>query len=90
MRGRIPAGAEVVGTADDLEYETYDQGVRTAVEFATEVQPGETRTLTCFVRMDETPGGSTFGPIEVSSDGEQWAGVGGTVDSNGNAGVGGL
>ncbi len=87
VRDRIPSGYEVAGTGDDLAYETYDQGNRTAVEFGTEVDPGETRTFTYFVRMDDGAGGETLGPVEVSGDGESWAAVGGTTDTNGNAGV---
>jgi len=85
VRDRIPAGYAVVGGD---EATTYPQGVRTAVEFDAEVAPGETRTFTYFVEVGDDPGGSTFGPVEVSSDGAEWAVVGGTTESNTD--VGGL
>jgi len=87
VRDRIPSGYEVVGTADDLGYETYDQGVRTAVEFDAEVEPGDEVTFTYFVETDDGSGGRTVGPVEVSGDGESWAAIGGTTDTDGNAGV---
>lgn len=79
VRDRIPAGYEVVG-GDATR--TYPQGNRTAVEFEADVQPGDTVTLTYFVEVPSDPGTGTFGPVEVSADGDEWAAVGGTTDAN--------
>jgi hypothetical protein len=90
VRDRIPSGYEVVGVAGDIEFETYPQGVRTAVEFSPAVEPGETRTFTYFIETDAGSGGRTLGPVEVSSDGAEWAAVAGTTDTNENVGLDGL
>ena len=83
VRDRIPDGYEVVG-GDDTE--TYPQGNRTAVEFTATVDPGETVTFSYFVEVPDDPDSGTFGPVEVSSDGREWDTVGGTTDSNLEAG----
>jgi hypothetical protein len=85
VRDRVPTDYEVVG-GDATE--TYPRGVRTAVEFETEVAPGETTTLTYFVQVGEDTGESTVGPVEVSADGREWAAVANTVDTAAEAGVG--
>jgi hypothetical protein len=79
VRDRMPSGYEVVG-GDDVE--TYPQGTRTAVEFTATVDPGDAATVTYFVRVPSAPGPGTFGPVEVSADGDEWDTVGGTTDSN--------
>jgi len=84
VRDRIPDGYEVVA-GDDAE--TYPQGNRTAVEFTATVEPGETVTFSYFVEVPDDPDSGTFGPVEVSSDGREWDTVGGTTDSNLEAGV---
>ena len=84
VRDRIPAGYEVVG-GDEVD--TYPQGNRTAVEFTATVEPGETVTYSYFVEVPDDPGSGTFGPVEVSDDGREWDAVGGTTDSNLEAGV---
>jgi hypothetical protein len=94
----MPDGYEVVG---GNETTTYPQGVRTAVEFTDvtgprsdeepqrAVEPGETRTLTYFVSVPESPGNETFGPVEISGDGgDTWVTVGGTTDSSASTGAG--
>jgi hypothetical protein len=98
VRDRMPDGYEVVG---GNETTTYPQGVRTAVEFTDvtgprsdeepqrAVEPGETRTLTYFVSVPESPGNETFGPVEISGDGgDTWVTVGGTTDSSASTGAG--
>ena len=85
VRDRMPSGYEVAG-GDDVE--TYPQGNRTAVEFATTVEPGTSETLTYFVEVPDDAGSGTFGPVEVSSDGREWDAVGGTVDTDGRLGFG--
>ena len=51
------------------------------------VTPGETATFSYFVEVPDDPGSGTFGPVEVSNDGREWDTVGGTTDSNLEAGV---
>jgi hypothetical protein len=83
VRDRMPSGYEVIA-GDDVE--TYPQGNRTAVEFTATVAPGDSATLTYFVTVPADPGSGTFGPVEVSADGDEWDTVGGTTDSNVEAG----
>ena len=79
VRDRMPGGYEVVG-GDDVE--TYQEGNRTAVEFTATVDPGDSATLTYFVEVPSDPGSGTFGPVEVSADGDEWRAEAGTTDSN--------
>lgn len=84
VRDRVPSDYEVVG-GDAVE--TYPEGVRTAVEFESGVAPGETKTLTYFVRSSEDTQGNTFGPVEVSPDGVNWLEIAGTVDTQADVGA---
>jgi hypothetical protein len=84
VRDRIPDGYEVVGGDDHV---IYPQGNRRAVEFAVTVEPGDSRTFTYFVEVPEDAGGGTFGPVEISGDGEEWVGAGETTDTNVSTGV---
>jgi len=76
VRDRIPGAWRVV----DGKVETYEQGVRTAVEFETTVVSGEDAVLSYRVKTpDDGVTRGTFGPVEVSLDGDEWVEVEGTI-----------
>ena len=65
------------------DVETYTRGVRTAVELEADIGPGTGGT---FEHVVETPDDGltrgTFGPVEVSADGETWVEIGSTVTTS--------
>ena len=77
VRDRIPDGWTLING----DVETYPQGVRTAAEFERTVAPGEDATLSYRVKTpDDGVTSGTFGPVEVSVDGDEWVELAGTAE----------
>ena len=77
VRDRIPDGWTLING----DVETYPQGVRTAAEFERSVAPGEDATLSYRVKTpDDGVTSGTFGPVEVSVDGDEWVELTNTVE----------
>ena len=77
VRDRIPDGWTLI----DGDVETYPLGVRTAAEFETTVAPGDDETLSYRVKTpDDGATTGTFGPVEVSVDGDEWVELAGTAE----------
>ena len=77
VRDRLPDGWTLL----EGDVETYPQGVRTAVEFTATVDPGTEATLEYVVEAPDEVRRGTFGPVEVSADGEAWTELEGTVET---------
>jgi hypothetical protein len=91
IRDTLPSGWTVTGGDFDHDHEN-DDGTTTVVFTAHGEGGTESLDAHYFARSPNGPQGSgshTFGPVEVSTDGDGWVAVAGTTDTNRVVGVDG-